>query len=121
MTSVLDVTDSVSRQPSGTMKIIYWETGGAIMQNWEWVGGPDASDGGTWVWRVSYFKGTRMPYMELTSNLSRGVIGQVASEKWVGNSAPPPQPWFPNGRHEDAGLLYFSASGLKRPFDWDAE
>jgi hypothetical protein len=119
MFAQLAITDSSTGQSSGTVQVLFQTYGDVVEQNWEWLGGPDASDGGTWVWRLAVVGGVRTPYMELTSNISGGVIGEIGCDAWIGAAVPPAQPWFPSGTHQDAGLLYYTASGLKYPYDWD--
>jgi hypothetical protein len=60
----------------GTVEIDHLEwPGGEVSDNWEWMGGPDGYDGGTWEWGSLYGK----PCMDLTSNLSGGLVAKVFS------------------------------------------
>jgi hypothetical protein len=115
----LAITNSITGQGAGNVQIVSQTIAGVLSQGWEWAGGPDAYDGGSWAWKT---RSGGTPYMELTSTTDPNnpqVIGELYSTRWPAGTVPPAEPWFTSQWHEDTGLGYFDSSGVKQYFDWD--
>jgi len=104
-------------QSKGTVEIDHLEwPGGEVSDNWEWMGGPDGYDGGTWEWGSLYGK----PCMDLTSNLSGGLVARVFSSKWDNGPVPPNTPWFsPKGDEKDKLYKHYQSQGLTEYYFWE--
>lgn len=92
----------------GTLEIDHdvWSNG-EVSQNWEWMGGPENSDGGTWEW-VKGGSGNDV-HMRLTSNLSHQLIGVLHASKWDNGPIPALVPWFAPAPGETGNVFtYFS-------------
>jgi hypothetical protein len=118
---LLSIADGTG-ESHGTLEIDYdvWSNGEAS-QNWEWMGGPENSDGGTWEWGKGPGNGIAM---NLTSNLSHQLIGVLHASKWENGPIPPLVPWFAPAAGETGNdLTYFSqrdknGMGFINTFAW---
>lgn len=115
MVVFLDVCDSYTQKPLGTLEIAHGSMNGKERKTWEWRGKGGESDGGIWEWKTKTHKDFNRVVIELNSNIKKAVIGEMASDNWVGALIPPHQPWFANSTHNR--IRYFGM-GKDIWLDW---